>query len=571
MKISQVKIHGIKSYEDVVINMEDYTVFVGENNCGKSNALFALLWFFGKEKLSAKDLNKNVGDNPFVDVEFKLGDGEVFSHPAEYLVDGKFKVKATINREKVLEKPVVCEYFGYTGIEEASIKDSRLMGFKNVAKPSLGDLIYVPSVKSLSDELKFTANSALNQLVSKYVINRIIEEDGKASHYSQIVNSIKQLSDFINEGENSALQTLKRDISKHMLDYGNVSLGFELEPPNAEDLIKSCFKQHADVNGGDRLPLSSQGDGFQRSMIFSLIANLAELGKTSSVKKSAKNECTYYIIEEPEIFLHPNHQSYFRNKLEELSLGNDSQVILTSHSPYFVNGINNYSQIKRVYLDGVKSQIGQINEREIADICFRNGKLIAEAKNECRQVKFDEPQLETEAKEIAKEDHLRYLLWIDPTRANAFLSKKVILVEGPTEKALFSFLFNNPKGKFYDEKQTASITVIDVVGKFHIYKFAQLLSNFKIKTWCLYDGDNDKKGKISHARLNNAIEELKSSAIVVDTLRLDPSIEELLGFSKDENKPDVALYMNLEKNTSNCLESAGFAKLIDFTQRIINA
>lgn len=573
MKISQIKIHGIKSYEDVVINMEDYTVFVGENNCGKSNVLFALLWFFGKEKLSVKDLNINISDNPYIDIEFKLVEDEIFSHPIEYRVENKFKVRATIDRAKAMEKPMACEYFGYTGKQEDSMKDSKLMGFKNVARPSLGDLIYVPSIKSLSDELKFTTSSALNQLVSKYVINRIKDEDGKANHYSQIVNSIKQLSDYINEGEHSALQTLKRDISRYMLDYGNISLGFELEPPNAEDLIKSCFKQHTDVDGGNKLPLSSQGDGFQRSMIFSLIANLAEVGKTNSSKKTAKNECTYYIIEEPEIFLHPNHQLYFRNKLEELSRIKDSQVIITSHSPYFLNNINNYSQIKRVYLEGAKSLIGQIDKDEIDSICLSNGRLLAEAKNECKVDKLNSLQLEVLANKIAKEDHLRYLLWIDPTRANAFLSKKVILVEGPSEKALFSFLFNNPKGNFYDEKRTASITVIDVVGKFHIYKFAQLLNRFKIKTWCLYDGDNDKckSGGISHGKLNEAIEELKNSSIIIDTLRLDPDIEQLLGLSKDLDKPDVALYMNLENNTNKCIECDGFKKLVDFTKSIIIA
>ena len=57
-----------------------------------------------------------------------------------------------------------------------------------------------------------------------------------------------------------------------------------------------------------------------------------------------------YLIEEPEIFLHPNHQTHFRNKLTELSEEPNNQIILTSHSPYFLNNVKNYSQIKRVYI-----------------------------------------------------------------------------------------------------------------------------------------------------------------------------------------------------------------------------
>ncbi|MFH0892085.1 MAG: AAA family ATPase [Candidatus Falkowbacteria bacterium] len=575
MKITELKIHGIKSYVDETVKINEYTVFVGENNSGKSNILKCLLWFFGKTKISEKDLNCHVTDDPFVEVEFSLSDNEEFTHPKEYLVNGKFRVRASAERKKILDKPTASEHRGYIGEEENSIKDTKLLGYSSVAKFSLGEVIYIPSVKALNEELKFTAKTALSQLVTKYVISRIKEEDEKGNHYNQIVDAIRSLSEYISNGENSALQQLKKDISRYMLDYDNISLGFELEPPDADNLIKSCFKHHTDVDGlTSKLPLDSQGDGFQRSMIFSLIANLAELSRKSEKKKTAKNECTFYLIEEPEIFLHPNHQSFFRNKLEELAASNDSQAIITSHSPYFLNHVNRYSQIKRIYLDGNKSKIGEVSDDKVDIICQSNGLLVAKAKNDCRNEneKWDENELKQRASEIAKEDHLRYLLWIDPTRANAFLSKKVVLVEGPTEKAFFSYIFNDPSGDFYAEKRTSFVTVIDVVGKFHIYKFAQLLKEFNIKVWCIYDGDGDqRKEGISHAILNQAIEELKTNGVIIDTLRLDPSLEQLIGLSKDKHKPDVGLYLNLEKDNNKCKQSEGYSRLIEFTRNIIDA
>ncbi|HWQ60109.1 MAG TPA: AAA family ATPase, partial [Candidatus Fimivivens sp.] len=319
MKISHIKIHGIKSHADSSVDMMDYTVFVGENNSGKSNVFFALLWFFGKEKIALKDLNSEVIDDPYIEVEFSLQEGEEFSHPSDYLVDGKFRVRAIVSRDKIGEKALSCEYYGYTGNTDDDIRDTKLLGWKTVAKPSFGDVIYIPSVKPLSEELKFTANSSLNQLVTKNIIARIKNEDEKNQYYGRVIESINALSTYISEGDGSAIKKLTEDISKKMLDYENVQIGFELVPPNAEELIKSCFKPHTNVEGlSDKLPLGSQGDGFQRSMMFSLIANLAELNKSEqrSHKKNPKNECTFYIIEEPELFLHPNHQTYFRNKLE---------------------------------------------------------------------------------------------------------------------------------------------------------------------------------------------------------------------------------------------------------------
>lgn len=572
MKITELKIHGVKSYLDETIDVKDYTVFVGENNSGKSNALFALLWFFGKEKLSVQDVHPDLVDDPYVEVEFTLGDGEEFSHPEEYLHSGKFKVRATIPKSKISEKGSSCEYYGYTG-EEEKIKETKLMGWKTVAKPSLGDVIYMPSMRPLSDELKFTANSALNQLVTKNIIARIKLEDEKEQHYGRVVQAIEELSTYIGTGETSAIQKLKNDISGQMLDYGKVKIGFDLVPPNAEDLIKSCFRPHTSVEGlAEKLPLSSQGDGFQRSMMFSLIANLAELNKEEekSGKKSVKNSCTFYIIEEPELFLHPNHQTYFRNKLEEISKTVDSQVIIASHSPYFLNHIEKYSQVKRVYMDGNVSHVAQISEDEIDAICNENGKIIADAKNECRDQKWTEQELKFHALEVAKSDHLRYLLWIDPTRANAFLSEKVLLVEGPTEKALFAFLFSHPDGAFYDNSGTSKITIIDTVGKYHFYKFAQLLKKMGVKVWCLHDTDRDAcSSGVSHQKLNEAIQKLNTDGVIEDIYTFDPNLEESFGLTKGR-QPDLDLYLNLENNTNDCRKSEGYLKLTKFIGEVIN-
>ncbi len=482
MKISQIKIHGIKSYTDSSVDMSNYAVFVGENNSGKSNILFALLWFFGKEKLALNDVNSGISDDPYIEIEFELQKDEEFTHPDEYLVDGKFKVRAILSRSKISDKALACEYHGYTGSADEDIKDTKLLGWKTVAKPSFGDVIYMPSVRPLSEELKFTANSSLNQLVTKNIIARIKAEDEKNQHYGRVVESISALSNFISEGEGSAIQKLKEDISKKMLDYGNVQIGFDLVPPDAEDLIKSCFRPHTSVEGiSDKLPLTSQGDGFQRSMMFSLIANLAELNKGDQ----------------------------------------------------------------------------------------KTGKKLA--KNECNTTKLAVRDVAVEAEKIAKSDHLRYLLWIDPTRANAFLSQKVILVEGSTEKAMFSFLFNNPKGAFYDESGTAKITVIDTVGKYHFYKFAKLLNKFGIKVWCIYDGDNDAcRGSISHKLLNENIEKLKTDSLIKDCLRIDPDIETSLGLIKGECI-DVEFYVDLEENKNKCVESEGYLKVVNFIKEVIAA
>jgi putative ATP-dependent endonuclease of OLD family len=171
--------------------------------------------------------------------------------------------------------------------------------------------------------------------------------------------------------------------------------------------------------------------------------------------------------------------------------------------------------------------------------------------------------------QIANEDELRYLLWIDPQRANAFLSKKVVLVEGSTDKALLSFMFDNKLGELYS-KNTSDIMVVDVNGKMHFYKFANLLHYFGISTWILYDGDNDKETKeISHKKLNEYIEDMKNKGIIIDCLRVDNDIESFLKLNKDARKPDISLYSHLVRNSNKCRESENYKKIITFIESIL--
>jgi predicted ATP-dependent endonuclease of OLD family len=63
MKISQVKISNFRGYKDEIsINFEELTVFVGKNDIGKSTVLEALDVFFnegkGVVKLDKEDMNK---------------------------------------------------------------------------------------------------------------------------------------------------------------------------------------------------------------------------------------------------------------------------------------------------------------------------------------------------------------------------------------------------------------------------------------------------------------------------------------------------------------------------------
>lgn len=426
---------------------------------------------------------------------------------------------------------------------------------------NLVDPIFIPSIRQLSEEFRNTNKSAINRLVSKYVVERVKNERGKTRKYSDVKNSINDLSNHIS-GEDSAFEDLKESLKKYMLDYGDIEIDFKLEPPSVSDLILDSLQSSVKVNGKP-LPLDSQGMGYQRSLIFSLICNLADINDNPS------KIFTLYLIEEPELFLHPNHQDHFKNKLMALASRNN-QIILTSHSPYFLNHIENYSQLKSVSLVSNISKISEISHSEIELLCDNNGCLMADAFNHDNRWTSEEKNVM--AVKIAKEDELRYLLWIDPNRANAFLSEKIILVEGSTDKAFLSFIFDNPQGDFFEEKRKSEVMVVDVNGKYHFYKFANLLNKLGVSTWIMHDGDRDKEvnNGISHLILNSYIVDMKENGIIVDYLRVDPELEPFIGIDKDNYKPDISIYQKLVDNENNCRDNQNYQEIIDFVEQVIN-
>lgn len=74
MKISKIKIENFRSIQQTEFNTTDFNIFVGQNNCGKTNFFEALEFFFnglGKGVSIDKLKYKRDSQNEFlVEVEF---------------------------------------------------------------------------------------------------------------------------------------------------------------------------------------------------------------------------------------------------------------------------------------------------------------------------------------------------------------------------------------------------------------------------------------------------------------------------------------------------------------------
>jgi len=569
MKIKQVTIHNWRSIRHIEIDFQDLMIFIGQNNHGKSNILTAILFFFGQLSHGELDFNEGSSDL-YVEITFaELDEHDNKTFKKYVSSDNTIKVRkeATLDgsseyhgyleipnenwlkesnigelkkRDIAITLPL-SEYLPAKGTitidafkeaQERYIKENRedlsfsyeletnkFLGIPNVAKGIWGEVFFIPSVKKASDEFTTKTNTVFSQLYSR-VINAMSEnsEEFKTAKI-QLGNLVRKLNKHTDDGQKntdrpSELSNFESVLESELKDW-DTRIDVEITPPDIDDILK--VGTNVWVNDGIRTDIARKGQGLQRALIFALIRTLAKVSKDKKddeggSRKASKS--TFFILEEPELFLHPQAQRSLFDSLQELS--KENQVLLCTHSSSFIN-LDKYKSICRV----IKN-----NSEKGTEIC------------QCKVDLF--PQNDEK-----KEFNLAY--WINPDRSELFFAQKVILVEGPTDKTVIPFLAKKLSVFKYD------YTIIDCGSKDSIPQYINLLQYFSIPYVVAYDKDH-QDGKnpdaIGSANKASGAIEKKISSHLGSSVIFENDIEEELGIKKgnSKSKPYKALKHITQEN-----------------------
>ncbi|QWF35571.1 ATP-binding protein [Latilactobacillus curvatus] len=148
---------------------------------------------------------------------------------------------------------------------------------------------------------------------------------------------------FGKDGVNKYLGSTEEELGNRLSEqFGSSKVHFKFNFPAATDLFK---KGTIDIEeNGLRTDASNKGNGMQRALALAIIQLVAE--RTS--KRQATLLGMQFLIDEPEIYLHPKAQDKLMDSLRKLTPNN--QVFITTHSPYilrhFRNEIDNVDIIK---------------------------------------------------------------------------------------------------------------------------------------------------------------------------------------------------------------------------------
>jgi len=204
------------------------------------------------------------------------------------------------------------------------------------------------------------------------------------------------------------------------------------------------------------------------------------------------------LIEEPELYLSPPAQRHLHHQLRALAARRRNQVLYSTHSPVFL-GVDRLEELVLVRHDK------------------RTGTTL----------------LQPEA--LPRTRAFRLVSELDADRAEIFLSRAVLLVEGRTEKLALPFVF---RALGYDADQEA-IAVIDCAGKGNMPLFAEICNTCDIPYVVLHDRDAPRGEQPAEAEriANETIERIAGRK---RTITLVPDFEGVTGLRARRGKPAAA-------------------------------
>ena len=466
--ISKIHIENFKSIRNQEFELSNFTPLVGYNNAGKSNILEAIKWVLRKTSLIATSFN-NI-DQPITMVAKIEGittdilDNIDQTHRTRI---EPFLYNETLTIKRIQETP---------GQTVAQIKllvldpsdgvtwQNNPTGIDNAIKDLFPEPIHIGAMENSEDDIsKSSTTSTIGKLLAE-IIGPIEIQYGQ-----QVNNALEGLKEILDaEGIHRApeLITFDQEINDK-LDAFFPDIKVKVHIPTPE--LKEVFKKGTIKVYENLLPnpkdVSSLGHGAQRSIQMTLIRHLADLKLIAQQNRTT----TLLLIDEPELYLHPQAIEILRKSLNILS-NQGYQVIFSTHSPFMIT----------------QKDVGNT-------VLVRKNDALGTFKR--TTLKSAIPIVEQQA------PHQLTLMYALSNSSNILFSEKVLLAEGKTENKLLPIIIEKVTGKTILHHKTA---LVKLDGSGNTKKSIQVLTTMDLPTKAIVDLDFALKNGITEGYLQTA-------------------------------------------------------------------
>ena len=441
----QIKNFGCIDENGITIKIDDIVVLIGPNNVGKTTSIRAYEMFANSGTiLKIDDFYQNNENNP---VEIAGVFGEITNEDKQQI--GEKWIYKNNDKQDVIKYKWRWEKSGVKG-EKYSWYDKECKWEKGGMggwDSKIASCIPVPLKISPFDDSIQLENKIVELLTSA------VKENVK-NDQSKVAKLLDQVNDLANEVKKQIAEELNKTTSRlqknlnEVFPEHNVDIAPQADKIEVDKILATGTHLNVAGNDGKYYPLANQGSGLQRAFLWSAIEALADTGKMKSGRSTIESEKPkMLLVEEPESFLHPPAVRLAREALYKIAELDNWQVMITTHSPIFIDVSKPHTTIIRVEKNEGATKIFSTEKAQFSD---------------------------------KERERLQMIRNCHPTINEFFFANKVILVEGDTEQVTFS------------QVKEERVTIINCRGKANIPMFEKILNHFGVEYIAVHDLDTPK-------------------------------------------------------------------------------
>lgn len=542
-KLKHIQIKNYRSLEGCDIPLDDLTAIVGANGVGKTSLLRGLDLILGDSWPSLRSFRIPQDFTSFDasrEIEFYVKFGPAYIH--RDTLSTEHEVHALRLTCKPYRKSGRWGEAGDLHVDLEPLNDQGEVPIVATSRPQKGQkplfgplrvgtelreharILFIDHRRGLAQHMPYSRGSILGKLFQTARKEFDAEAEFKTAYDAAMeilrTERIKEIETTVSETAKRMLGFLGSAGSK------NIDIGFGFADP--ANPFNSLRLQYSD--SGLTIPGEELGLGIQSAMVVGVFEAFRKIGgKIGTV-----------VIEEPEMYLHPQAQRYFYNLLCAMTDDGQCQVVYSTHSPVFAD-VNRFESLRLLRKQtSNKSEFSYLRPEKLRELeTARAGYKLGGR--------------------------------FDSSRNEVLFSSAALLVEGYGDRVA-AFIAADKLGIDIDAE---GISIVDCGGKTGIELVARVCIGLGIPTVILHDEDiysidgiEDLEKKRKQEKLNE--DEIKANKKIMTAIDkpeylfiLKPSLETVLGIGRDaRDKP---------KRIAEALEHLDLTRVPDNLAPLISA
>lgn len=456
-RLSYVRVENFRCAQEVSFALADYTPIVGKNNSGKSTILRAIRWLLKGGALDPSDhavsteVVSVAGIIEGIDATLLDALGDEHKRRIEgFCGSGRLAVRRTAGPSSSPARYIeVASLSGSEGLD-AAVWVKNPTGIEAAIKALFPEPILIGAMEDAAEDAGSNKTSTtIGKLIAQLTAPL---RDGHGDDIVAALEIIRTRLGATGEGRASELVEADTGVNKQLSTlFPGLTVKLHVEPPSISDLLKAGTVRIFEGENSVGREIDLLGHGAQRSVQIALIQYLAERLRDSGNTTDGR---VLLLVEEPELYLHPQAIARVREALRTLSTGR-FQVVVSTHSPLMLE------------LDDLPSTV------LVARVAPQPTVVRTSLREGLSSVLADAPSQSRLLMEMSNAQHILF-------------SDRVLLAEGQTETRVLPAVFTRLMGRALDAER---IGIVGPGGSGQLHKCLAVLKAMGVSVRAVADLD----------------------------------------------------------------------------------